>query len=155
MQAWRTRGFSRRRQACSWSVLLDWHWHNSLPCNLLPSLAVGTDHPVSGHKAELFTSAWYRSSAPDAERSGKRSYVDRIRVQVQAGNGGSGCVAFWKSAAKGQPSTGRNTGQAANFFQLRSHTNLTHLLLCTGKFQPPDGGNGGHGGSVVVQACAA
>ena len=32
---------------------------------------------------------------------------------------------------------------------------LIQLRLYVGKFQPPDGGNGGHGGNVVVQACAA
>lgn len=43
----------------------------------------------------------YSTAAFDTERTGKGHYVDRLRVELQAGRGGSGCVAFWKSAAKG------------------------------------------------------
>lgn len=70
---------------------------------------------------QLHTFPWCQVAVLGSEPTGKSSYIDRLRVEVRAGSGGSGCVAFWKSAAKG-------------------------------KFQPPDGGNGGHGGNVVVQA---
>ncbi len=42
-----------------------------------------------------------RFASTDTARGGKRSYVDRLRVVVQAGDGGAGCVTFWRSAAKG------------------------------------------------------
>ncbi len=50
----------------------------------------------------FFTAACHQTPVEDTERTGKSFYVDRIRVEVLAGNGGSGCVAFWKSAAKGK-----------------------------------------------------
>lgn len=46
--------------------------------------------------------ARFSTAAQDTERTGKSHYVDRLRVEIQAGRGGSGCVAFWKSAAKGE-----------------------------------------------------
>ena len=42
-----------------------------------------------------------RFASTDTARGGKRSYVDRLRVVVQAGDGGTGCATFWRSAAKG------------------------------------------------------
>ena len=42
-----------------------------------------------------------RLASTDTARGGRRSYVDRLRVVVQAGHGGTGCVTFWRSAAKG------------------------------------------------------
>ena len=50
----------------------------------------------------FLTAACHQTPVSDTERTGKSFYVDRIRVEVLAGNGGSGCVAFWKSAAKGK-----------------------------------------------------
>lgn len=35
-----------------------------------------------------------------------QQYVDRLKVTARAGDGGNGCVSFWKSAAKGRPSQG-------------------------------------------------
>lgn len=39
--------------------------------------------------------------SPEEQRPDK-TYVDRLKVTVRAGNGGSGCVSFWRSAAKGE-----------------------------------------------------
>ena len=85
---------------------------------------------------------------PTLERTGKRHYVDRLRVEIEAGRGGSGCVAFWRSAAKGIC-----THCDADQFTLWL-TCLRRLPAHAGKFQPADGGNGGHGGNVVVEASA-
>eukprot|EP00884_Botryococcus_braunii_P015307 jgi/Botrbrau1/245/Bobra.0022s0219.2 len=53
----------------------------------------------------------------------EQTFVDKLRLQAKGGDGGAGCVSFWKSPAKG-------------------------------KFTPADGGNGGRGGDVIVQATA-
>ncbi|KAA6419520.1 MAG: GTP-binding Obg [Trebouxia sp. A1-2] len=96
-----------------------------LECHQNPLAAFSADvRCFQSLQRSFFTAACRQTPVSVTERTGKSFYVDRIRVEVLAGNGGSGCVAFWKSAAKG-------------------------------KFQPPDGGNGGHGGNVVVQASAA
>ena len=76
-------------------------WRTALSQNLLESLSGNKPCPLFEYYSAFSTSACYLSPVPETERSGKSSYVDRIRVEVQAGNGGSGCVAFWKSAAKG------------------------------------------------------
>lgn len=106
------------------------------------------DCPSDSQHSKSFSAAVCQSPVPDTERTGKSHYVDRIRLEIQAGNGGSGCVAFWKSAAKGE----NELTPVASSCQ----SDMSHLwCLHAGKFQPPDGGNGGHGGSVVVQASAA
>ena len=30
-----------------------------------------------------------------------KNYIDRLKVTARAGNGGSGCASFWRSASKG------------------------------------------------------
>ena len=35
-----------------------------------------------------------------------QQYVDRLKITARAGDGGNGCVSFWKSAAKGACSEG-------------------------------------------------
>lgn len=58
--------------------------------------------PLLGTSCLPYTVQWsYSTAAQETERTGKGHYVDRLRVEIQAGRGGSGCVAFWKSAAKG------------------------------------------------------
>jgi hypothetical protein len=36
------------------------------------------------------------------EQRPDKTYVDRLKVTVRAGKGGSGCVSFWRSASKGE-----------------------------------------------------
>ena len=67
----------------------------------LNSVTSGDSRPTPPRKLNFLTAAYCQSPVSDTERTGKSHYVDRIRVEVQAGNGGSGCIAFWKSAAKG------------------------------------------------------
>ncbi len=69
--------------------------------DLLAAFSVNVRGFQSLHRS-LFTAACHQTPVSDTERTGKSFYVDRIRVEVLAGNGGSGCVAFWKSAAKGK-----------------------------------------------------
>lgn len=107
------------------SSLLQTMWRATFSQRLKVGCAVGKHWPVADHASALSTSAQSLSPVPEAERSGKSSYVDRIRIEVQAGNGGSGCVAFWKSAAKGGPTAKYGHGNSCKMHGL---TCLAHQL---------------------------
>ena len=69
----------------------------------LPELILQTQQSLEQQpSSHLHTSSRCQVAALGSKPTGKSSYVDRLRVEVRAGSGGSGCVAFWKSAAKGQ-----------------------------------------------------
>ena len=93
-----------------------------------------------------------RSVQTAAKRGPK--FVDTISVTVHAGNGGAGCGTVWGSKAKGMsaPRTARSLCPLAAC-SFRTASPLTGTVsLAAGKFQPPDGGNGGSGGDIVVSA---
>lgn len=74
-----------------------------LECHQNPLAAFSADvRCFQSLQRSFFTAACRQTPVSVTERTGKSFYVDRIRVEVLAGNGGSGCVAFWKSAAKGK-----------------------------------------------------
>jgi len=66
------------------------------------------------------TSAISTSTKPDTQLFENpkvdKQYVDRLKVTARAGNGGSGCASFWRSASKGKfrPADGGDGGDGGD-----------------------------------------
>jgi GTP1/OBG len=62
----------------------------------------------------------HTSIKPDAQllenHKVDKQYVDRLKVTARAGNGGSGCASFWRSASKGKfrPADGGDGGDGGS-----------------------------------------
>ena len=65
-------------------------------------------------KINVPAAAWFFHTAPtlpfaldtqshtEENRQVDKTYVDRLKVTARAGNGGNGCISFWRSASKGR-----------------------------------------------------
>ena len=85
-------------------------------------------------------------------------FVDAVSVSVQAGRGGAGAGTVWGSRAKGTCRlTALGTEPTTDCCKCPGACGqlcccLSHDTSVSGRQQPPDGGNGGRGGDVVVCA---
>lgn len=79
------------------------------------------------------TSAIFTSPKPDVQLFENpkldKQYVDRLKVTVRAGNGGSGCASFWRSASKGKfrPADGGDGGDGGNVI-IRASSKYVHTM---------------------------
>lgn len=62
------------------------------------------------HPAQL---VWQRTKYSDVIEDNNiqrdKKYVDKLKLTARAGDGGKGCVSFWRSAAKGMFSSGKQS----------------------------------------------
>lgn len=78
------------------------------------------------------TSAISTSTKPNTQQlenpKADKQYVDRLKVTARAGNGGSGCASFWRSASKGKfrPADGGDGGDGGSVI-IRASTNMKSL----------------------------
>ena len=59
-----------------------------------------------------------------------KQYVDRLKVTARAGNGGSGCASFWRSASKGtfRPADGGDGGDGGSVI-IRASSKYVYIVF--------------------------
>eukprot|EP00808_Paulinella_micropora_P016621 g11268.t1 len=87
---------------------------------------------------------WHRALHRTTRLFANRTFLDRCRLEVSGGKGGSGCTSFqavMRGSARGAPD-GANGGQGGQVF-LRADERLDNLKLPKFHYTAPKGQNGG------------
>ena len=96
----------------------------------LSACGVASDHPASFW---ALTRGFAQVAEYGENRKHDKKYVDRLKVTAKAGDGGKGCVSFWRSAAKGEwrERVEGVEGGGRSRVNSKEALNLTGCLLCT------------------------